>query len=37
MYLIGLMITGGITKEDLQNLPRKVVILIPKFVVKRIR
>lgn len=37
MYLIGLTVTGGIRKEDLKSLPRKVVRLIPRFVLKRIK
>lgn len=37
MYLIGLTFTGGIRSEDLETLPRKVVGLIPDFVLKRIK
>ncbi|MDW8802947.1 polysaccharide biosynthesis protein [Clostridium sp. A1-XYC3] len=36
-YLVALMITGGIRKEDLETMPRKLVRLIPGFVMKRIR
>lgn len=37
MYLLGLTVTGGIRNEDLESLPRKVVRLIPGFVLKRIK
>ena len=37
MYLIGLTFTGGIRSEDLETMPRKVVVLIPDFVLKRIK
>jgi len=37
MYLIGLTVTGGISSEDLNTLPRKAVRFIPGFVLKRIR
>jgi stage V sporulation protein B len=37
MYLIGLTATGGIRRDDLQSMPRKIVILMPRFILKRIR
>lgn len=36
-YLIGLMITGGIKKEDLETMPLKLLRLIPRFILKSIR
>lgn len=37
MYLVGLTVTGGIRKSDLDTLPRKIVRFIPTFLLKRIR
>lgn len=36
-FLTALMITGGIRKEDLNTMPRKLVRLLPGFVLRRIR
>lgn len=37
VYLFGLILTGGITKEDLNTMPSKVTRLMPEFMKKRIR
>jgi stage V sporulation protein B len=37
VYMIGLTITGGITKKDLQSMPRKLTRLIPRFILRRIK
>lgn len=37
VYMFGLTITRGITKEDLNSMPRKIVMLIPNFILKRVR
>ncbi|MBC2580107.1 polysaccharide biosynthesis protein [Clostridium sp. DJ247] len=37
VYLLGLMVTGGITQKDLQGMPRKVTKLIPAFITSRIK
>jgi stage V sporulation protein B len=36
-YILGLILTGGITKGDMNSMPSKVTRLIPKFMRKRIR
>lgn len=35
-YLLGLIFTGGITKNDIANLPSRAVKFIPSFMLKRI-
>lgn len=37
IYMFGLTITRGITKEDLNGMPRKIVRFIPKFILRRVR
>ncbi|MBV7274311.1 polysaccharide biosynthesis protein [Clostridiaceae bacterium UIB06] len=37
VYMFGLVITRGITKEDLNSMPRKIVRLIPNFILQRVR
>lgn len=36
-YMLGLILTGGITKKDIDTLPSRFTRLIPGFMVKRIR
>lgn len=36
-YLFAVVITGGITKEDLKMFPRKINNLIPNFIMKRMK
>jgi stage V sporulation protein B len=36
-YFFILVLIGGITKEDLEGLPRKITKLIPVHILKRIR
>lgn len=36
-YILGLILTGGITKRDLNTMPSRLIRLIPNFMKKRIR
>lgn len=37
VYMLALVLTGGITTRDLQTMPRKITKLIPKFILSRVR
>lgn len=37
VYLYGLVLTGGITKKDMNALPNKITKLIPRFISNRLR
>lgn len=37
VYLYGLVLTGGITKKDMDTLPKKATSLMPRFIIGRLR